>query len=593
MSQWVSDPCAACIPGLIRLIAGHCHAWALKLPRMDSRSPVFTDEAECQDCYKCLRACPVKAISVSAGHAQVRAESCIACGRCVAACPPKAKRVRDDLDVVRRLVATGQRIAVSLAPSWVAEFPDLQPGQMVAALRALGFALVSETALGARAVSAAVAQLREKTPDRLWLSTACPSATDFIRKHRPHLLAALTPLASPALTHARMLHLAEPGCQVVLISPCVAKKREADEHPELLAAAITFADVRRWWNEAGIVPGSLPEAESFALGAAGEAALYPVEGGLLTGVRRHGRGDDPGLAACSGIADLDLSLAGLSPDDGAMFVETLACVGGCVNGPGMTPGGFVLKRRATVLERPRQGDAAPAPVVPTALDWPGLPVPADAIDDRAMTEALARTGKRGHEDELNCSGCGYETCRDFARALVAGRAEPNQCVTWMRRLAQRKANALLAAMPAGAVLVDRELRVIECNQHFAQLTGVVERCVPGAQIGDLVPFARLFRHVLDGHGDVLERDFKLGGRVVHGSVFTVDAGQVVGAVLADVTEPAMGRAQVASRAKEAIEKHLATVQRIAYLLGENAAETEGLLSQIVDAYKPEAGDGSR
>lgn len=560
---------------------------------MDRRSPVFTDEAECQDCYKCLRACPVKAISVAGGHAQVRAESCIACGRCVTACPPKAKQVRDDVEAVRGLIRGGAPVAVSLAPSWVAEFPDLRPGQMVAALRALGFAMVSETALGARAVSAAVAQLRSGSPERLWLSTACPSATDFVRKHRPHLLPALTPLASPALTHARMLQAAHPGCRVVLVSPCVAKKREADEHPGLLAAAITFADLRRWWNEAGIAAPEMPDDGAFVLGPAGEGALYPVEGGMLTGVRRHGRGDDPGLAACSGIGDLDLALAGLSPEDGAMFVETLACVGGCVNGPGMTPGGQVLRRRAQVLARPRQGDGSPVPQVATDLTWPDLHDRAEPVDERALAAALERTGKRGREDELNCSGCGYETCRDFARAQLAGRAEPSQCVTWMRRLAQRKANALLAAMPAGAVLVDRELRIVECNQHFARLTGAEDRCVPGALIGDVVPFARLFRHVLDGNGDVLERDLRLGGRVLHGSVFAVDAGQVAGAVLADVTEPAMSRAQVASRAKEAIEKHLATVQRIAYLLGENAAETEGLLTQIVDAYEPEGGDGTR
>ncbi len=558
---------------------------------MDPRSPVYTDEAECQDCYKCLRACPVKAISVAHGHAQIRPEACISCGRCVAACPPKAKRVRDDLDLVRALVTAGP-VVVSLAPSWVAEFPDLSPGRMSAALLALGFTAVSETAIGARAVSTAVAKLRQESPERLWLSTACPSAVDFVRKHRHDLASALTPLASPAQTHARMLHAARPGIRVVLISPCIAKKREAEEHPELLAAAITFADLRRWWNDAGIVPGQLADSGAWILGTAGDGALYPVEGGMLAGVRRAGQDTDPGLAACSGISDLHQSLAGLQPDDGAMFVETLACPGGCVNGPGMTPGGFVLRRRATVLSAPRVAGEGPPPA-DTALAWPALELAGDTCDERVLIEALARTGKRTRDDEPNCSGCGYDTCRDFARALVAGRAEPDQCVTWMRRLAQRKANALLMAMPAGAVLVDGALRLIECNPHFARLIGAEERCVTGAAIADLVPFARLFRHVLDGHGDIVERDLPVAGRVLHGSVFAIEPGQVVGAVLADITEPAMGRAQVAARAREAIEKHLATVQRIAYLLGENAAETEGLLTQIVDAYGPEPGDGGR
>ncbi len=554
---------------------------------MQSQAPVSTDSAECQDCYKCLRACPVKAITVSAGHAQIRPEACIACGRCVSACPVEAKQVRDDLPLVRRLLAEG-RVAASVAPSWIAEFPDLSAGAVVAGLRALGFALVSETALGARAVSAAVADLRRDEPRRLWLSTACPAVVDFIRKHRPALAPALTPLASPALTHARMVLAAQPGLKIVLISPCVAKKREADEHPELLAAAITFADLRRWWAEAGIVPDTLPLGEGFALGEAADGASYPVEGGMLLGIRRL-RGEDPGLAACSGINDLDLALAGLTPADGAMFVETLACTGGCVNGPGMSPGGQILRRRAVVLAAPTGIGTTPPPTVDVGLSWPSLTVPVPPLDERSITVALARTGKRVREDELNCGGCGYDNCRDFACALVAGHAEPAQCVTWMRRQAQRKANALLSAMPAGAVLVDRELRVIDSNQQFARLIGHDAPCAVGTPIGTLVPFARLFRHVLDGHGDVLERDLPLAGRILHGSVFTIDPGAVVGAVLVDVTGPAMNRAQVAAKAKEAIAKHLVTVQRIAYLLGENAAETEVLLTHIVDAHEADAG----
>lgn len=562
---------------------------------MDSRAPVYTEEASCQDCYKCLRACPVKAIQVGGGKAQVRAEACIACGRCVAACPPKAKRVRDDLDAVRRLMAS-RPVVASLAPSWVAEFPDLQPGQLVAALRLLGFSCVSETALGARAVSKAVAELRRADPKRLHLSTACPAATDFIRKHRPALAPALTPLTSPALAHARMLKAAfGEQVAVVLISPCVAKKREADEHPDLLAAAVTFADLRRWLAAAGIVAETLAAdtGDRFVLGVAAEGAIYPVEGGMLTAVRTHG--GEGAMAAWSGITDLDLALGGLDPADAGMFVETLACAGGCVNGPGMTVRDGLLRRRARILEADAHDDGTPPPPVATDLAWPAIPAPGDAIDDRRLAESLGRIGKTSASDELNCSGCGYDSCRDFARALCAGRAEPSQCVTWMRRLAQRKANALLSAMPAGAVLVDERLAIVECNRNFARLLGIEERFAAGGLAGvalaEIAPFARQFRHVLDGQGDLLERELRVGSRVLHGSIFAVEPGRVVGAVLVDVTAPAMSRAQVADRAREAIEKHLETVQRIAYLLGENAAETEGLLGQIVEAYGEKPGEG--
>ncbi len=48
--------------------------------------------AECKDCYKCLRECPVKAIEVINHQAQIIAGRCILCGKCTEVCPQNAKR---------------------------------------------------------------------------------------------------------------------------------------------------------------------------------------------------------------------------------------------------------------------------------------------------------------------------------------------------------------------------------------------------------------------------------------------------------------------------------------------------------------------
>ena len=65
---------------------------------MNYLNPIYTEKRECQDCYKCVRHCPVKAIRVEGGYASVVPELCILCGHCVEVCPNAAKRVRDDLD---------------------------------------------------------------------------------------------------------------------------------------------------------------------------------------------------------------------------------------------------------------------------------------------------------------------------------------------------------------------------------------------------------------------------------------------------------------------------------------------------------------
>lgn len=118
---------------------------------MNHTYPVYTIEAECQDCYKCVRHCPVKAIRVRDGHAAVLPELCVACGKCVEVCPVKAKQVRNDTGRLKRLLAEPAPVYASLAPSWVSEFKNVTPGQLIRALKLLGFAGVSETALGAPA----------------------------------------------------------------------------------------------------------------------------------------------------------------------------------------------------------------------------------------------------------------------------------------------------------------------------------------------------------------------------------------------------------------------------------------------------------
>ncbi|NCB39869.1 MAG: 4Fe-4S dicluster domain-containing protein, partial [Erysipelotrichia bacterium] len=84
---------------------------------MNQLKPVFTQKADCQDCYKCVRECPVKAIKIADNSACIVDELCIHCGRCVKVCPAGAKKVRNDVPAVRQLLDLGRRVILSLAPS--------------------------------------------------------------------------------------------------------------------------------------------------------------------------------------------------------------------------------------------------------------------------------------------------------------------------------------------------------------------------------------------------------------------------------------------------------------------------------------------
>ena len=191
---------------------------------MEKASPVYTTENGCQDCYKCVRHCSVKAIRIVGGKASVIPESCVACGECVKVCPAHAKKIRSDLARLKELLSSGASVYASIAPSFAGYFPGVSIGQVASALLRAGFAGVSETAHGAESVSAHVARMLSQTSSPLVISSACPAAVDMIRKYLPQYAQFISPLPSPARAHARRIKEAYGlGAKVVFFGPCAAK----------------------------------------------------------------------------------------------------------------------------------------------------------------------------------------------------------------------------------------------------------------------------------------------------------------------------------------------------------------------------------
>jgi iron only hydrogenase large subunit-like protein len=561
---------------------------------MNSQMPIYTEKTQCQDCYKCVRQCPVKAIKVQDGSAAVMPERCVYCGTCVNVCPVGAKKVRDDLFRARLLVQRRPTVLVSLAPSYVSEFPGVAPAAMIHALKALGFSGVSETALGAQQVTGACADGLARDPGGLTISSACPTAVEFIRKYHPERLPAVSRLVSPLLAHCRLLRREfGPEAGIVFIGPCIAKKLEADLNPRLLDVALTFADLRRWFEDAGVDPaaGAAPE-DRFVPEAAAEGALYPMDGGMIRGIRG---GVPPSMhfMAFSGIPGIAEALKGLDGGAQGMFLELLACEGGCVNGPQASRACGTAAKWLRVLDR-FPGPAGP-PAPPT-LDLAAAvaegPVAAPAHDAAELKRALRLVGKTTPEDELNCGGCGYDDCRSLAMALLDGRAEAGMCVSHLRKLALNKANALIRAMPSGVVIADQSLAIVECNRPFAEMMGpenlVVFEARPGmegASLAKVTPFAHLFRDALEPDRGPVRKDLRVGDRVIRLMVFPIEPGHLAGGILQDITEPAVVREHIIQKAQDVIRKNVSTVQQIAYLLGENAAETELILGSIIESFQ--------
>ena len=574
---------------------------------MNKGNPVYTTEAECQDCFKCVRNCPAKAIRIKDAHAEVIPELCVACGRCLAVCPAHAKCVRDDVGKVREALTAGEKLHVSLAPSWTGSFPTLTTKGICAILKKLGFAGVSETAIGAQRVSRAIADSMKK-PDRgVIISSACPAVKEFVRVLFPEWAHTVSALPSPLLEHCRVIQEKfGKDAKVVFFGPCVAKKLEADNHPDLLLAALGFTDLQRMITEKGIdlkAYEKFPETgDAFELEKAQEGALYPAEGGMMESLNVYDSVPAAAGFAVSGLENIRSALMGTKPSDikEPTFIEALACFGGCVNGPCVSSELTTLERIARVrrnLTIPRKGVKR----IPAAeLECPSnfMQIEPEPTPDEII-QALKRVGKTTPEDELNCGGCGYDTCRRFARALAIGKAEPSMCVSYMRKLATKKANALLNCMPCGVVIVDSDMRIVECNSTFAEMLDenakmAFDACpgLAGANIHKLLPFGDLFTEAFESGREVERAHCNLNGKLIDISIFTIEPGRTVGATFADVTGMELRRDQIARKAREVLAKNLTTVQDIAWKLGEHMAATEILLRSIADGYSSTQDQGS-
>lgn len=565
---------------------------------MHTAYPIYTVETECQDCYKCVRHCPVKAIKVGNGHATVVPELCIACGHCVEICPAHAKKVRNDSARAKYLINTKKPVYISLAPSWISDFENLSPAKIITALKQLGFTGVSETALGAQAVSANVANMLKKHQHGALISSACPVVVDYIRKYQAAFVPAISKFLSPALAHAGILRqIYGKDIAVVFIGPCIAKKNEADRHPELIDVALTFNELRDWFVRENINLDNIisNDTETFIPEPAEEGAIYPIGGGMNKTLQLIPEFKNIILSDFDGLENLKLTLDNLKPEDvdEPVFIEALACHGGCVHGPGVQHKSPGLIERLRVIENCRLPETSPKreynlDITDTQKD--------DKVQEREITlqelqQALRSIGKTTPEDELNCGGCGYDSCRAFASALVLEKAENSMCVSFMRKNAQKKANALLRTIPSGVVIVDQNLELIECNRRFAEIFGDTTLQIfdakpgmSGADLKRLVPFYDLFTKCLNSGKDIYRNSYRMGNRLLDITIFSIEANEVAGAVIADVTNTELRREQIAKRASEVINKNLNTVQDIACKLGEHMAETEILLRSISEEY---------
>lgn len=560
-------------------------------------------EAKCKNCYKCVRTCEVKAIQVKNEQAQIINDMCILCGHCLEACPQNAKTFISDLEKVKDYIASGYKTVISIAPSYAGIMKFNNSGQIVTALKKLGFYQVRETAEGAVYVTNEYERLIKEGKMRNIITTSCPSANDLIEIYYPSLVDEMAPVVSPMIAHGKMIReVLKEEVKIVFLGPCMAKKREAqgDERTRgYIDAVINFEEIEKWLAKEKIHITDLEPME-FDNSNPAVNRLYPISSGVISSVvameedaevRKYRKLYVHGIKNC-----MELFASMECGEVEGCFIEANICNGGCIKGPAVSRkeiSRFKVKldmEESIRKEAPNQSEFHNLNKGSLAKTFKNRAPEESMPSEDELRKILKKTGKVKKDQELNCGACGYPTCRDKAIAVYQGKAELTMCIPYMHEKAQSMANIVLDTTPNIIIVVDADMKIVEFSGAATRYFRVTRTEALNKYLYEFIDHTD-FEEVMLTHTNIYGKKVDYPDRklaTLQNIVYIEEQNNVLG-IFQDITRVEEKKQQAykvkvetIEMAQRVIDKQMLVAQQIAGLLGETTAETKVTLTKLRD-----------
>ncbi len=551
-------------------------------------------KANCKNCYKCLRSCPVKAIKFKNQQAQIVEERCIKCGHCLYNCPQNASFIQSDLYKVKQAIKLGKQVIASIDPSFLSYFPDMDEQKVIAAIKKLGFNEVEESSIAIEAMDDIYSQYIKKSSSRILISTCCPSANYLVEKYYPELIKYLIPLDSPMVAHGKILKKNYGSdAYTVFIGPCVSRKFEAGDfkNANIIDAVLSFDEIHRWISGSNIDIASIKEEMPYK-NYASPAMGYHIGEGESVSLKQLISEKNMDIISVNGINHCMEIFEELK--DGKVqdvFVDVSACRGNCIGGPNLARESrdfFSRRKKVTNYVKNRGIVHNDKMTLSFSRSFFDKGISSVYVKEEDIQRVMKLMGKFDMHDELNCGVCGYSTCRDKARAVCLGMAEIEMCLNFMRGKAENITNVIFKNSPNIIMIIDENLNIVEINPAAERAFSVTGENIKGKNVSVIIDSSDIIQVKYNKENILGKRvEYPQYNGIFVQNIVYLEKHSIILVTMDDIMEEERNKIELMNvrentlnAAQDVIEKQMRVAHEIASLLGETTAETKVTLTKL-------------
>lgn len=460
---------------------------------------VFTND-NCIGCNKCISVCPVLTANYAVNENEqnkivVDGKQCISCGACFDACEHHAREYRDDTERFFEDLKKGEKISLLLAPAFLANYPK-EYASVLGGLKEMGVNRIISISFGADITTWAYIRYITEHHFKGGISQPCPAIVRYIEKYIPELIPNLIPVHSPLMCGAiyARKYMKVPD-KLAFISPCIAKKNEIED-PNCggyVSYNVTFDHLMKYVREHKISGKPVKDEIEYGLGS-----IYPMPGGLKENVYWF-CGEEIFIRQIEGEKHAyefleDYKERVLNGKELPFMVDALNCDKGCLYGTAVeeekTKCDDTLYEMQKIRAAGKRGGKASAwsknltPKQRLARfnkQFRGLNIDdfirrytdksaevkinyPDTSELHAIFESMEKTGVE--KQTINCSACGYKTCKDMAAAIHNGCNTKDNCIHYIKDVVMKEK---LVAEELSVEMQEKNEVIEQKNQQISQV----------------------------------------------------------------------------------------------------------------------------